>query len=158
MNPEHDEDVRALFDSTAAEASGPVLTKLKARARDIPLTARRSWWARFAAPTFALVTGAAAAAFLLRATPEVAAPMGTSATVVAATTQAPVAANPATAEPAPAVQDPDVLDDESEEEMAGLEAVAWGDSDDLWSGASIEAEADSEDLLAALDSWMEEDG
>ncbi len=155
MNPEHDEDVRALFDSTATEASGPVLTKLKARARDIPQTARRRWWARFAAPTFALVTGAAAAAFLLKATPEVAAPMATSATGVASTAQAPVAANPAT-EPAPSL--PEVLEDESEEEMAGLEAVAWGDSDDLWSGAGIEAEADSEDLLAALDSWMEEDG
>ena len=36
------EELRRLFDDTAEQASGPTLTKLAARAADIPSTARRS--------------------------------------------------------------------------------------------------------------------
>ena len=151
MTPEHDDDVRALFDATASEASGPVLTKLKARAGDIPRTARRSWFARFAAPTFALVTGVAAAAVLLKATPDPTVPMTTA--VAVATTESPAS----TASEAPALE-PASGEEDSDEDLAGLEAVAFSDSDELWSGVGVDSDSESDDLLAALDSWMEDDG
>ncbi|HMR76546.1 MAG TPA: hypothetical protein PKD61_15595 [Polyangiaceae bacterium] len=151
MNPEHDDDLRALFDATAEEASGPILTKLQARAREIP-TARRPWWSKLALPGFALLAGAAATALLLRAGPQAPLPEPSPVAIAVATPQAsaPVAAE----EP-----ERDVIATEDEDdELAGLEAVAWGEPDDLWGGVGVEVDAESDELLAALDSWMEEDG
>lgn len=55
--PSRDPDeraLRALFDETAEQASGPVLTKLRARAVDVPFAARRRWRAFwFVAPGLA---------------------------------------------------------------------------------------------------------
>ncbi len=151
MNPEHDDDLRALFDATAEEASGPVLTKLQARAREIP-AARRPWWSKLALPGFALLAGAAATALLLRASPQAPLPEPSPVAIAVVTPQAsaPVAAE----EPEHDV----IATEDVDDELAGLEAVAWGEPDDLWGGAGVEADLESDELLAALDSWMEEDG
>jgi len=153
MNPEPEDDLRALFDSTATEANGPILTKLKARALDIPQTARRRWWVRFTVPAFALVAGVAAAAFLLKAAPVAPGPALESPAALATLTPT----NTASAESAVPVPEQSVVE-QSDDDLEGLEALAWGDSDDLWSGAGVDPDVESDELLAALDSWMEEDG
>src|SRR5262245_9096852 len=58
-DPERDErELRALFDRTAERLDGPGLTKLRARAGDVPSsTRRRPWWLVFA-PIMAIAAGA----------------------------------------------------------------------------------------------------
>ncbi|HMR08936.1 MAG TPA: hypothetical protein PKA88_24315, partial [Polyangiaceae bacterium] len=88
----------------------------------------------------------------LRAGPQAPLPEPSPVAIAVATPQAsaPVAAE----EP-----ERDVIATEDEDdELAGLEAVAWGEPDDLWGGVGVEVDAESDELLAALDSWMEEDG
>jgi hypothetical protein len=152
MNSEPDDDLRVLFDATADEANGPVLTKLKARARDIPTLARRPWWSKLALPGFTLLAGAAATALVLRAGPE--APIAEPAPVATATLTPEASATSTPQEPEADV----VATDDSDDDLGGLEELAWGETDDVWGGVGVEAEIESDDLLAALDSWMEDDG
>jgi hypothetical protein len=62
MTHEHDDEtrLRALFERTAMDASGPTLTKLKARAQDVPTLTRRPLWQRLFAPALAVAVGAGA--------------------------------------------------------------------------------------------------
>lgn len=67
MKPTHEHSdeklLQALFEKTAEEPAGPTLTKLKARAADIPgRAARRPWWLslRIFGPGTAVLAGAAA--------------------------------------------------------------------------------------------------
>jgi hypothetical protein len=100
--PDREPDERALlalFDETAEQASGPVLTKLRARAADAPLVARRRWRAFwFVAPGFV----AGMAALLIAVGPSFHSARGTpSATAFnSAPTQARAPGAPATAQPA----------------------------------------------------------
>ena len=55
-----------LFEHSAQEADGPMLTRLKARAVDIPKTKTRYGWLKFFAPTAALGLCAALAVGLAR--------------------------------------------------------------------------------------------
>jgi hypothetical protein len=62
MKPDHDDEarLRALFDRTAEELPGPVLTRLTARAADVPAQARRAgWWSslRLLLPAAAVAAG-----------------------------------------------------------------------------------------------------
>ncbi len=62
---ERDErELKALFDATADEPSGAQLTKLRARAADVPARGRRPRWLAWA-PVFAVAAGALAV-FVLR--------------------------------------------------------------------------------------------
>jgi hypothetical protein len=68
-HPDSDETgLKALFDRTAEEAGGPTLTKLRARAEDVPGLARkrRPAWLGWLAPVSALAIGAAAVTLAVR--------------------------------------------------------------------------------------------
>ena len=60
MTTERDDEarLRALFDRTADDASGPTLTRLSARAREVPSQGRRSWLSQLWAPALAVAAGA----------------------------------------------------------------------------------------------------
>lgn len=98
-DPERDErELKALFDATSAAPDGMQLTKLRARAADVP-SRKRAWRWQLFAPFVALGAGAAAV-LLLRSGPEPA-PVARVDPPALATTPAPaVAAAPeASAEP-----------------------------------------------------------
>lgn len=73
MNPRPDDELdetrlQALFDETAELPGGPTLTKLGARAREIPVQARRRpWWysLRIAAPATGMALAGALAVLML---------------------------------------------------------------------------------------------
>jgi hypothetical protein len=136
-------DLKALFDSTADELAGPQLTKLKARAADIPLQRRPIWW-RLWAPAFAVAMGA----LLVFGVQRMNRPDATN--VVATTMKT---ARPAPAPSAvPSVEEEDELDDSD-----SLALVEEDESEDVY------MDDGSEDLLAFgvplgdddLDAWLE---
>ncbi|MEZ4219450.1 MAG: hypothetical protein R3B13_00885 [Polyangiaceae bacterium] len=157
MNPERDDDLRALFDATADEASGAQLTRLRARAQDIPASARKSFWSRFAVPVFALATGAAAIGLVWRSQSGVPAESARSVAALAPST----APTPVPTETRPVEQSVASNDDTpvADDAFDDLDPMALGDSDELWAGIGVDSDVDDDDeLLAALDSWLEEDG
>lgn len=133
------DDLQALFDATAEEASGPTLTKLRARAAEVPERARRRpWWRTFglAAPAAAAAAVGALAVMTLPGTPQ---PL--------ASFQAPsVPELVSTANAAPAAEPAQAADDE-----AALTALAFDESP---SGFALDPMyAPTSD--AELDAWLD---
>lgn len=144
-----DEDrVRALFDATAGEASGPTLTKLSARAADIPTRAkRRGWLPRLLGPLVAVGVGAAAVTLATKDLDR-GAPLA-SASVASLASEAVVAPAATTAVPSPSAAiavSAATVDDE----LAGLEDWGWSGSGD---GLLAPLDAPLED--AELDAWLD---
>lgn len=149
-HPDHDPeeaDLRALFDGTADELGGPGLTKLRARAADIPAQRRPIWW-RVLAPGFALALGAIVV-FGVRAMNRPEAP------TLAVTRPLPTVV----AAPTPSATSP-AEELEEEEEDDDSDPLALNDDDD---SDEIYFADGSEDLLAfgvpssdaELDAWLE---
>ncbi len=143
-----DEDrLRALFDETASEASRPTLTKLRARAADIPELAqkRRGWLPRLLGPLVAVGVGAAAVTLATRGL-DGSAPLP-SASIARSGVHIEL---PASAPPAPAAGTlPGAAEDESELAL-GMDDFGWsGGGDGLLSPLDLPAE-DTE-----LDAWLD---
>lgn len=145
QRPESDLDearLQSLFDRTADVATGPTLTKLSARAADIPArTRRRPWWMslRLALPASAALAGVLAVLMLPDASGEVTPP------------PAPIAA----AKPVPSVVEPRVplqapsVDPDSEPETE-LDALAFDDP----AGSALDFGIDDAESDAELESWL----
>ena len=140
-SPEEEfDDLQALFDATAEDASGPLLTKLRARAAEVPERARRRpWWRTFglAAPATAAALAGALAVMALPGTPE---PL--------ASFRAPIVPEAlAAARPAPVVEEPVASADDEE----ALTALAFDESP---SGFALDPMyAPTSD--AELDAWLD---
>jgi hypothetical protein len=155
-HPDHDPDeagLRALFDGTADELDGPGLTKLRARAADIPAQRRPAWW-KLWAPALAVAMGGLVV-FGVRTMngPDSAATAQNTAQAPAPTAVA-LKTAPAEASVAPAP----VVEDDPEEL-----AVLGEDDEDTDSGDELALDEGSDDLLAfgvpsddeELDAWLE---
>lgn len=145
MSGEQDdfEDLQQLFDRTAEQASGPTLTKLRARAADVPERAPRATWRRWLVPTFAFAGGALVAALALRSGEPAIEPLAH--VPVPALLSVPSASAAAELEaPLPAA-DPSL-----DPELEGLDHLAGDlDSDDQWAGLLIPAEETELELWLA---------
>jgi hypothetical protein len=147
MKPQPDEQLdearlQALFDESAELASGPMLTKFSARAREIPaLARRRTWWLslRIALPAGAALAGALAVLML----------PGFGGSNVAAPPSVPVApASQIVASPvSPRVS-------ESNDEAAAAEFAAGFGYADEGSGSAIALDAIESESEAELDAWL----
>ncbi|MBI3200490.1 MAG: hypothetical protein HYZ29_03035 [Myxococcales bacterium] len=152
LDHEHDErDLEALFDATAEAATGAQLTKLKARAADVPGRRRRPLWLLWA--PFLAVAAGFFAVLMLRGNPE-----GEQARLPSATTttslQAPSVAGVAPT-PAPPAEEP--ASDEGDETLAGLDDLDDGPSTDVLAAPLDDADEEELDVwLAAADSFLEE--
>lgn len=136
MSGEQDdfEDLQQLFDRTAEQASGPLLTKLRARAVDVPERAPRATWRRWLLPTFAFAGGALVATLALGGGEPAVEPLAH----VPVPAQLSVPSAPAAAEPA--AQSP-AASPSLDPELEGLDHLAGElDNDDLWAGLAIPAE------------------
>ncbi len=142
MTHEHDDEtrLRALFDRTAMDASGPTLTKLRARAADVPTGARRSVWQRLFAPALAVAVGATAVVLAtgpfsgLKPEPVASTQVKHSATVILPSVTAPAVQAP---EPVPAT--------------AAMDDFGFGDSADDSLLSPLDGPANDEDIDAWLD-------
>jgi hypothetical protein len=157
-HPDHEPDeagLRALFDATADELDGPGLTKLRARAADIPARRRPAWW-KLWSPVFAVAMGGLLV-FGIRTLnqPSAPGPVATTAAVAPSATELVAKSAPTpTPETAPS-------EEEEPEELALGEEVI----DDETSVPDDELVLDdgSDDLLAfgvpsddeELDAWLE---
>lgn len=155
MTAERDEaQLRELFDRTALEASGPTLTKLKARAADVPETApSRGFW-RWLFPALAFAGGAALTAVVLR-TPDVPEPV---ATASPSQVVAPVEAS--SVAPPPALEEV-VANMEFDEDLNGLDHLTGDVHSDVAMWADLAPASDDTDLemwLSATESFLEEGG
>lgn len=156
-HPDHERDERdlaALFDATAEEADRAQLTKLGARAADVPARARRPGWYRWV-PVFAVAAGALAV-FVARGGPKQAEMADRSATPTAAPPSA-LALAPSSAPslaPRPAEEPPEA------EENGAVADLGYGDEgfglDELSGPLEDEDEADLDKWLAATDSFLED--
>jgi hypothetical protein len=160
MKPEPEEideaRLQALFDRTAELPEGALLTKLTARAADVPLhNRRRSFWLspRFALPASALLVGALAVLVVPglsdRVEPPVTAP-------IARAGEVPTAAAPAESSTALALPGED--DESAGDELAGIEL---GDDEgelslDAMHGPASDDEID--DWLLATAALVDEGG
>ncbi len=152
MTAERDEaQLRQLFDRTALEASGATLTKLKARAADVPEAAPSRAWRRWLLPALAFAGGAALTAVILR-TPDAAEPVAT-----ATPGQVVAAVEASTSTPLEEV----VANTEFDDDLNGL-AHLTGDVDSdvaMWADlAPASDDADLELWLSATESFLEEGG
>jgi hypothetical protein len=135
--------LQALFDRTAELPSGPMLTKLSARAADIPgLSRPRPFWQslRFMLPAVAAVAGALAVV----AIPELRGEPGAESAPVALAPQSPAPAE-ATA-PAPVDVETPAVD---EVDLDALAELDFSDGDELAFG-----DVDGPDSEAELDAWL----
>jgi hypothetical protein len=165
--PDRDEaELRSLFESTREAPDGVQLTKLRARAVDVPLRAqRRPWWLVWA-PLAAVAAGALVIVVARSGgTPELAVGGGeTAATseqsavptaVAKSTTPAPSPSAP----PAPApgeedeTSDPEL--DSPEDELAGLNDYE-PNSNDIFAALDEPAEEDVDAWLAATSAFLED--
>lgn len=150
---ERDErELKALFDATADEPSGAQLTKLRARAADVPARGRRPRWLAWA-PVFAVAAGALAV-FVLRGRVEEAPVAGS------ATTRAPaptlVASAPATAPAAPIAESPsEPTDDDGTVADFGYSDEGFG-IDELSGPLEDADEAELDGWLVATGSFLED--
>lgn len=162
-SPDHDRDearLKALFDATASEPDRVQLTKLSARAADVPGKGRRRPFWQLVAPLAALAAGALAV-FALRgmhsAPPGVArAPSAVEAPQPTLPAPSAVAKSPAPSATAPVP----VTGEAPEGEAEGAAAVAGftgGDDDSDWLAPLTEpADDDVDAWLAATDAFLEE--
>lgn len=154
-HPDDDRDERelkALFDATADAPSGAQLTKLRARAADVPARGRRPRWLAWA-PAFAVAAGALAV-FVLRGKVEEAPIAGS------ATTRAPaptlVASAPATAPSAPIAEGPpEPADDDGTVADLGYSDEGLG-IDELSGPLDDADEAELDGWLVATGSFLED--
>lgn len=153
-HPDHDPDeagLRALFDGTADELDGPGLTKLRARAADIPARRRPAWW-KLWAPALAVAMGGLLV-FGIRTMNGPDSPAAGSAPTALAEKTAPPEASVA---PAPVVES-----DDPEELAYGEDEEDTSPSDST--DDELELDDGSDDLLAfgvpsddeELDAWLE---
>jgi hypothetical protein len=158
-NPERDEaDLKALFDATAEPPTGPQLTKLRARAADVPTRGHRSRW-RAWAPFFAIAAGALAI-FVGRGLGSVGDPTATNtSTELVAAAPAPAPPGSVTS-PAPAPEPASLEDVTPEEAGAVMAGLGYGDDGlgvDLLGAPFDEGDADDLDTwLEATDSFLED--
>lgn len=155
---ERDEaELAALFDETAEAPDGMQLTKLRARAADVPGRRRRSRWLAFA-PVFAVFAGALAVVVYRGGPSEV-----ETARTTATTTESPVAPSPSSVGHPPealqpqqlaATEEPDA-DLEESAPVAGLAAPDDGLGMDGLSAPGDDAdERELDRWLAAADSYL----
>ena len=148
MTTERDDEarLRALFDRTADDASGPTLTRLSARAREVPSQGRRSWLSQLWAPALAVAAGAFA---VVLATGQFASLKPT-----------PVASTPASASPSEApVARP--APERSEAAVAGVDDFGFGESANDGILSPLDGPTSDDDVdawLAATESVLGESG
>lgn len=149
----HESELKALFDATADEASGAQLTKLRARAADVPARGRRPRWLAWA-PVFAVAAGALAV-FVARGGREEG-PVARSSATVQAPAPTLVASAPAPAPSEPVAEDPP----QAAEDNGAVADLGYGDEGfgiDELSGPLDEADEEELDgWLAATDSFLED--
>jgi hypothetical protein len=158
---DHDHDearLQALFDETASEPDRMQLTKLRARAMDVPAGRKRRPFWTWLAPALALAAGALLVVAAQRGPLHTAPVTKTAAPVVHENTApAPVALETARPEPTraaptkPAPEDPELFD-ELDEPLAGI-GLLGDDGDD----ATSSQEQDLDVWLSAADA-LSEDG
>jgi len=156
-HPEHERDeheLKALFDATAEEPSGAQLTKLRARAADVPGRARRPRWL-FWAPFAAVAAGALLVVMLQGGAKDAEVARGTSTASVRF--EAPA---PSVTQHAPAPSQESTPDEEAPEENGALAELGdLNDGDDFedFPGPLDEPDdAELDDWLAATSSFLED--
>lgn len=151
-HPDHDPEeagLRALFDATADDLGGPGLTKLRARAADIPARRRPMWWKLWAPALTVAMGGLLVLGISTMNRPD--SPAAAPAPTVVAEKTAPPAPAPSVA-PAPLLEDdPEelaALDDPEETDGADDEMALDDGADDL---LAFGVPSDDEEL----DAWLE---
>jgi hypothetical protein len=149
LDPER--DLKALFDATAEAPTGAQLTKLKARATDVPARRRRPLWLLWA--PFLAVAAGFLAVVVLRGKPAGEQAHLPSATITASEQIA------STAPPAPSLATPgeEPAGDDLDESLAGLDDLDDQPSTDVLAAPLDDADEEELDIwLAAADSFLEE--
>lgn len=149
LDPER--ELKALFDATAEAPTGAQLTKLKARATDVPGRRRRPLWLLWA--PFLAVAAGFFAVVVLRGKPGPEQAHLPSATITASEQIASVAT------PAPSLAPPgeEPAGDDLDESLAGLDDLDDEPSTDVLAAPLDDADEEELDVwLAAADSFLEE--
>ena len=162
-DPERDEaELRALFDRTADIADGPGLTKLRARAADVPgLGRRRSWWWVFV-PFVAVAAGALIVVSMRGGSAREQALRGGSESAIVAPSSpevSPSALALQSSRPPPSsageANPEEAADLDSDEAVADLGADDEGNGGDLFAALDEPADEDVDAWLAATSAYLE---